>query len=130
MAEVFEVAKLKKFNDDKRHNEIIWSDDHAKISLLCLKPGQEVITHTHHGSHIWTVIEGKGEMLAGKNSSPLASGRLWLCLRWKITASGILPAKTLSSPPLRVRATDWVRMKIRYNAVALNKKFWGQGIFS
>jgi mannose-6-phosphate isomerase-like protein (cupin superfamily) len=76
MAEIFDVAKLKKFNDDKRHHEIIYSDDHSKVSLLCLKPGQEVITHTHHGSHIWTVMEGKGELLAGKNSQPIGPGQI------------------------------------------------------
>lgn len=76
MAEVLEVAKLKKFNDEKRHHEVIWSDDHSKVSLLCLKPGQEVITHTHHGSHIWTVIEGKGELLSGKNSQPIGVGQI------------------------------------------------------
>lgn len=74
--QVFNVADLKKFDDTKRHHEIIWSDDHAKISLLCLKPGQEVITHTHHGSHIWTVMEGTGEMICGKQSQSISSGQI------------------------------------------------------
>ena len=66
--QILDVQKLKKFDDAKRSNETIWSDDHSRVSLICMKPGQEVTTHTHHGSHIWMVMEGTGEFLqAGKN---------------------------------------------------------------
>ncbi len=76
MSQVFDVQKMKKFNDEKRHHEIIWSDDHAKISLICMKPGQEIITHTHHGSHIWTVLEGTGELLNGKQNQSITVGQI------------------------------------------------------
>lgn len=76
MSQVFDVQKLKKFNDEKRHHEIIWSDDHSKISLICMKPGQEIITHTHHGSHIWTVLEGTGELLNGKQIQSITVGQI------------------------------------------------------
>lgn len=59
--QILDFNKLKKFSDDKRHQEVIWSDDHASIKLLCMKPGQEITTHTHHGSHMWVVLEGSGE---------------------------------------------------------------------
>ena len=75
-AQVFDVQKLKKFNEDKRHQETIWSDDHGRISLICMRPGQEIVTHTHHGSHIWTVIEGEGELLAGKGPQPISVGQI------------------------------------------------------
>ena len=73
---VLDLAKLKKFNDDKRSLEEIWSDDHAKISLLCMKPGQEVHTHTHHGNHIWTVVEGEGVFFSGGKSQTITVGQI------------------------------------------------------
>lgn len=76
MSQIFDVQKMKKFNDEKRHHEIIWSDDHSKISLICMKPGQEIITHTHHGSHIWTVLEGTGEFLNGKQTQSITVGQI------------------------------------------------------
>ena len=76
-SQVLDVQKLKKFDDAKRSHEPIWSDDHSKISLLCLKPGQEVITHTHHGNHIWMVMEGTGEFLTGgKESQIITTGQI------------------------------------------------------
>ena len=76
MSQIFDVQKIKKFNDEKRHHEIIWSDDHSKISIICMKPGQEIITHTHHGSHIWTVLEGTGEILGGKQAQSITVGQI------------------------------------------------------
>ena len=75
-AQVLDVQKLKKFDDQKRHQETIWSDDHARISLICMKPGQEIITHTHHGSHIWMVMEGEGELRSGGESRTIAGGQI------------------------------------------------------
>ena len=62
--QILDFQKLKKFSEDKRHQEIIWSDEHATIKLICMKPGQEITTHTHHGNHIWVVLEGRGEFLS------------------------------------------------------------------
>ena len=75
-SQIIDVLKLKKFDDAKRYQETIFTDDHSRISMLCLKPGQEVITHTHHGSHIWMVIEGKGEFLSGKDSRTIEVGQI------------------------------------------------------
>lgn len=75
-SQVLDVQKLKKFSDEKRHQETIWSDDHARVSLICMKPGQEIITHTHHGSHIWTVMEGTGEFLSGKQVQTITTGQI------------------------------------------------------
>ena len=74
--EILNVHELKKFNDEKRHQETIWTDDHSRISLICMKPGQEIITHTHHGNHIWMVMEGKGELLSGAQSKTIESGQI------------------------------------------------------
>jgi mannose-6-phosphate isomerase-like protein (cupin superfamily) len=75
-SQVLDVQKLKKFDDAKRYLETIWTDDHNRISMICMKPGQEIVTHTHHGSHIWTVIEGQGELLSGKESQTITVGQV------------------------------------------------------
>lgn len=75
-SQVIDVPKLKQFDDAKRYQETIFTDDHNRISMLCLKPGQDVVTHTHHGSHIWTVIEGQGELLSGKESRTITVGQI------------------------------------------------------
>jgi mannose-6-phosphate isomerase-like protein (cupin superfamily) len=75
-AQILDVQKLKKFSDEKRSQETIWTDDHSRISLVCMKPGQEIITHTHHGNHIWMVMEGKGEFLSGKQSQTIEVGQI------------------------------------------------------
>jgi|SRR6516164_619648 len=75
-SQVLDVQNLKKFDDAKRHQETIWSDDQARVSLICMKPGQEIITHTHHGSHIWMVMEGTGEFLTGKQGQAITTGQI------------------------------------------------------
>jgi len=74
--QILDIATLTKFDDAKRHQETIWSDDHGRISLICMKPGQEITTHTHHGSHIWLVMEGEGEFLAGKDRRTITVGQI------------------------------------------------------
>jgi len=73
---ILDVQKLKKFDDAKRHQETIWTDDHSRINLLCMKPGQEIVTHTHHGNHIWLVMEGKGELVSGKQTQTIEVGKI------------------------------------------------------
>jgi mannose-6-phosphate isomerase-like protein (cupin superfamily) len=75
-SQVLEINNLKKFDNEKRHQETIWSDDHSRISLICMCPGQEIITHTHHGSHIWTIMEGTGEFRSGKEVRSITTGQL------------------------------------------------------
>lgn len=67
--QILDVNTLKKFNDEKRHLETIWADDHSTIKLICLKPGQEITTHTHHGNHMWVVMEGSGEFLSSDSET-------------------------------------------------------------
>ncbi|HAM49449.1 MAG TPA: cupin [Nitrospiraceae bacterium] len=73
---ILDTQKLKKFNDAKRHRETIWSDEQANINLICMKPGQEVMTHTHHGNHIWMVTEGSGEFLSAGETQVIDSGKI------------------------------------------------------
>jgi mannose-6-phosphate isomerase-like protein (cupin superfamily) len=74
---ILDIQKLKKFNDEKRHQETLWADEHSTIKLICMKPGQEISTHTHHGSHIWIVLEGKGEFLSSdKETQDIDTGKI------------------------------------------------------
>lgn len=74
--EILDVQKLKKFSADKRHHETIWSDNTSKINLLCMKPGQEITTHTHHGNHIWIVMEGSGEFRSAGTTQFIDRGKI------------------------------------------------------
>lgn len=73
---ILDVQKLKKFSDDKRHHESIWEDEHGRINLICMKPGQEITTHTHHGNHIWVVMEGKGEFVSAGRKELIDTGKI------------------------------------------------------
>ncbi len=73
---ILDFQKLKKFSEEKRQQETVWSDDHGRINLLCMRPGQEITTHTHHGNHIWIVLEGRGELLSGKGPQVIDTGKI------------------------------------------------------
>jgi len=75
--QILDFQKLKKFNDEKRNLETIWADEHATIKLICMKPGQEITTHTHHGNHVWIVMEGRGEFLSSdKEKQVIDTGKI------------------------------------------------------
>jgi mannose-6-phosphate isomerase-like protein (cupin superfamily) len=73
---VLDTQKLKKFNDEKRHRETIWSDKQSNINLLCMKQGQEITTHTHHGNHVWIVMEGQGELISAGEKQIIEPGKI------------------------------------------------------
>jgi quercetin dioxygenase-like cupin family protein len=75
-ASILDIQKLKKFSDENYHKETIWSDKYGRINLICMKPGQEIITHTHHGNHIWIVMEGRGEFISGGEWRVIDSGKI------------------------------------------------------
>ncbi len=74
--QILDVQKLKKFSDEKRHQETIWSEHQSRINLICMKPGQEIVTHTHHGNHIWIVMEGKGEFMSRGEKQTIETGKI------------------------------------------------------
>lgn len=41
-----------------------------------MKPGQEIVTHTHHGSHIWMVMEGTGQFQSGGKTQSITTGQI------------------------------------------------------
>ena len=74
---ILDIQKLKKFSDKKRYQETVWADEHSTIKLICMKPGQEITTHTHHGNHIWIVMEGIGEFLSSdKEPQVIDTGKI------------------------------------------------------
>ena len=73
---ILDVQKLKKFNDGKYYKETIWEEEQGRINLICMKPGQEIITHTHHGNHIWIVMEGRGEFVSAGETQVIDSGKI------------------------------------------------------
>jgi hypothetical protein len=65
--QILDFQKLKKFSDEKRHMETIWADDHSTIKLICLKPGQEISTHTHYGNYLGG-LEAAGVLSSDKET--------------------------------------------------------------
>ncbi len=75
-AHILDTRKLKKFDDARHLKETIWEDDQGRINLICMKQGQELTTHTHHGNHIWIVMEGSGEFFSGGQSQAIDAGKI------------------------------------------------------
>lgn len=75
-AQILDTRKLKKFEDTRHHKETIWADEQGRINLICMKPGQEMTTHTHHGNHTWIVMEGRGEFFSGGESYVIEAGKI------------------------------------------------------
>jgi mannose-6-phosphate isomerase-like protein (cupin superfamily) len=73
---ILKINELKKFDEDKRYKENIWSDDRSNISMICMRPGQEVTTHTHHFNHVWLVVEGQGEFTTAGETQVIESGQI------------------------------------------------------
>lgn len=74
--QILNLLQKQQYNDDKRYQETVWSDDSGRISMICMKPGQEIQTHTHHGNHIWTVLQGEGDLLTGKEPLKISVGQI------------------------------------------------------
>ncbi len=75
-AQILDTLKLRKFDDARHHKETIWADDQGSINLICMRQGQELTTHTHHGNHIWIVVEGSGEFFSGGDSQVIGAGKI------------------------------------------------------
>ena len=73
---ILKIDELKKFDEDKRYKETIWSDERSNISMICMKPGQEATTHTHHFNHVFVVVEGQGEFTSGGETQVIEPGQI------------------------------------------------------
>ena len=73
---ILKINELKKFDEDKRYKETIWSDDRSNITMICMRPGQEITTHTHHFNHLWLVVEGQGEFTTKGETQTIESGQI------------------------------------------------------
>ena len=47
---------------------------HARVTLWCLEPGQEIHPHAHAGDHVWVVQEGSGWFLSHGGEHPVSPG--------------------------------------------------------
>lgn len=52
------------FNKDKASKVVLSEGPHARTTLWCLNPGQEIHPHVHAGDHVWVVLEGQGLFLS------------------------------------------------------------------
>ena len=75
-ARILDTRRLKKFSASGHHKETIWEDEQGRINLICMRDGQELTTHTHHGNHVWIVLEGTGEFFSGGKSEAIGAGNI------------------------------------------------------
>jgi quercetin dioxygenase-like cupin family protein len=62
--ETFDYRDRISYNDDKAGKVVLTVCDHARTTLWCLKPGQQIQPHVHSGDHVWVVLEGEGRFLS------------------------------------------------------------------
>ena len=62
------------FSDDERVRKALFSGDHCRATLFCLKSGQSIKPHTHGGDHIWIVKEGSGWYLSEEGEARIKDG--------------------------------------------------------
>ena len=66
---ILDIQKHKKFNNDNPQKETLWTGDTSRLTLISLRPGQEITPHIHKGDHIWIVLEGGGDFLSTEKES-------------------------------------------------------------
>jgi quercetin dioxygenase-like cupin family protein len=62
--ETFDYRDKIHFSDEKACKTVLTESDHARTTLWCLKPGQQIHPHVHAGDHVWVVLEGEGYFLS------------------------------------------------------------------
>lgn len=76
---VLDVKKLSKFGEKKPRRKLLWKGEAARITLIGIKPGQQIDPHDHDGVHIWMVVEGAGKFLAeGKRPMAIGPGQIFV----------------------------------------------------
>lgn len=63
------------FSQEKANKVALSQTNLSRTTLWCLLPGQHIHPHVHAGDHVWTVLEGEGNLLAeGRDPLPIAPG--------------------------------------------------------
>ena len=69
-------ADLRSFSSEGPKKVPLAEGSHARVTLWCLEPGQEIHPHAHAGDHVWTVQDGEGWFLSGADAHAVAAGAL------------------------------------------------------
>ncbi len=72
--DIRKVEEVKSFSDEKAAKNPVAFGDHCRVTLWCLKVGQEIHPHIHAGDHVWVVEEGEGVYLDGEKEHAVAKG--------------------------------------------------------
>ena len=66
-------------NDDFRR--VLETGEHAQLVVMTLAPGEEIGEETHEGDQILVFVEGDGEAIVGRETSPVGPGDVVFGLR-------------------------------------------------
>lgn len=59
----FDYREKMHFSNENACKTILSETSHARTTLWCLKPGQQIHPHVHAGDHVWVILEGTGSFL-------------------------------------------------------------------
>lgn len=68
------LADAVSFSPDKASKVVLAEGAHARVTVWCLEPGQNIQPHVHAGDHAWTVVDGEGWFLTAEGEHPVAAG--------------------------------------------------------
>ncbi|TAL17073.1 cupin domain-containing protein [bacterium] len=70
------IKDISNFSDTGPGKNLASSGTHARVTVWCLKKGQDIHPHIHEGDHVWVVEEGTGYYLNDKGEHKVAAGQI------------------------------------------------------
>ncbi len=68
------VSAATAFSPTQANKVALAEGGHARVTLWCLNPGQEIHPHAHAGDHVWVVQQGEGWFLTESGEHAVAAG--------------------------------------------------------
>lgn len=69
-------SQLGSYAADQASKTAVAEGTHARVTVWCLEPGQDIHPHVHAGDHIWVIQTGEGWFLSGDGEHPISAGML------------------------------------------------------
>lgn len=79
MTTAVNLKTLRQFDSRRFVSQLIHDSEKARVALFCLEPGQEVSPHTAPSEVVFIGLEGKGQVLVGKDEVAVEAQSLVVC---------------------------------------------------
>lgn len=77
--EIHNLGKLKGFLPDRPRFQLLHDSPNMRVVLFGFMPGQEMAPHSAPSEICFSVVEGEGKVLVGKEEQEVAAGAVVLC---------------------------------------------------